>query len=299
MEAIWEWGLEVIRAIQVVHGPVLDAFFKAVTFLGEEDFFMILLPLILWSVDFTLGMRFTFLFLFSVYINNAVKNVFADPRPFELDPTVQLHESGVEGYGLPSGHSQSSVVVWGFLARYLRKQWAWILAILLMVLVGFSRVYLGVHFPTDVLGGWALGAMILIAYFALCPHIETWVKKIGPVAQMLLVVVSSLVLVSVYATDLTTSTLGVVMGMGVGFIVVWHWVPYSASGPLWKRVVRFLLGFAVLMALRYGLKAVFPDVGEPLYLVFRVIRYAAMGVWGGLGAPWVFLKLRLASSDRG
>jgi hypothetical protein len=186
--------------------------------------------------------------------------------------------------------------VWGFLAYYLHKKWAWILAILLMVLVGFSRIYLGVHFPTDVLGGWALGTMILIAYLVLCPRIEARLKNTGPIAQMLLVVLLSLVLVSVYATDLTTSVLGVVMGMGVGFIVIRHWVPYSASGPVWKRVVRFLLGFAVLLVLRVGLKSVFPDVGEPLYLVFRVIRYTAMGVWAGLGAPWVFLKLRLASS---
>jgi membrane-associated phospholipid phosphatase len=296
MEPIWQWGLDLIRTIQSVHGPVLDAVFKVVTFLGEEDFFMILLPLVLWSVDFAVGVRLTFAFLFSAYVNNVLKNMLAHPRPFVRDPTVQLHKSGVEGYGLPSGHSQSSVVVWGFLAHHLRKRWAWIVAILLMVLVGFSRVYLGVHFPTDVLGGWVLGAVILVAYAALCPRIEAWVKRISLVAQLLLVVVPALVLVSIYATDITTSTLGVVMGMGVGFIVVGHWVPYSAAGPLWKRAVRFLLGMAVLLILRYSLKAIFPDVGEPLYLAFRVVRYAAMGLWGGLGAPWVFLRLRLASS---
>ena len=89
-----------------------------------------------------------------------------------------------------------------------------------------------------------------------------------------------------------------VVGLGVGFIVVGRWVPYSASGPLWQRAVRFLLGLVVLLAFRYGLKAIFPAEGEPLYFAFRAVRYAVMGLWGGLGAPWMFIKLRLASSER-
>ena len=121
MEAIWQWGINFIHTVQLVHGPALDAIFKAITFLGEEDFFMILLPLVFWCVDFAVGARLAVIFLISTYANDGLKSLFAHPRPFELDPTVKLHDAG--GYGLPSGHSESAVVVWGTVAAELRKRW--------------------------------------------------------------------------------------------------------------------------------------------------------------------------------
>jgi membrane-associated phospholipid phosphatase len=295
MEAIWQWGLELIRAVQSVHGPVLDTIFKAITFTGEEDFFLILLPLILWCVDFAFGARLAFFFLFSAFVNSGIKGLFAHPRPFDLDPTVKLHEAG--GYGFPSGHSQSAVVVWGIIASYVRRRWVWAVAVLLMVLVGFSRVYLGVHFPTDVLGGWALGAVLLVGYVLLVPHIEAWLKRAGLAVRLALVVVIPLVIVLIYPSDDAIGAMGVFLGAGVGIVLTGQWAPFSASGPLWQRLVRLLLGAIVLLALRFGLKVVFPDEGEALYALMRFVRYVVVGLWATLGAPWLFVKLKLASSQ--
>ena len=296
MEGIWEWGLELIHAVQSVHGPALDTIFKAITFLGEEDFFIVLLPLFLWCVDFAFGARFAFFFLFSTIVNSGAKGLFAHPRPLDLDPAVRLHDAS--GYGFPSGHSQSAVVVWGIIASYIRKRWAWIVAILLMVSIGFSRIYLGVHFPTDVLGGWTLGVILLAAYIFLVPRIETWLKGMGLGVRLALVVIIPLVLVLIYPTDNAISAMGVFLGAGVGIVLTGQWVHFSADGPLWQRGVRLLVGAVVLLALRFGLKAVFPDEGEALYALARFVRYMVVGLWAGLGAPWTFLKLRLASSTR-
>lgn len=293
MDAIWQWGLEFIRAVQMASSPALDLIFKAITFLGEEDFFMLLLPLLLWCVDFAVGTRLAIVFLLSTYANDGLKTLFADPRPFELDQAVGLHDA--EGYGLPSGHSQSAVVVWGTLAAAFRKAWMWVAAILLMVAIGFSRIYLGVHFPTDVLGGWAVGAICLMAYLVLGQRIEAWLKRAGLAVQLTLAVAVPLVLLLLYHTDTTTSTMGVLMGAGVGVALMTRISPFSAAGPLWQRGARVLVGAVILLAIRYGLKAVFPAEGEPLYSMMRTIRYALVGLWAGLGAPWLFLKLRLAS----
>jgi membrane-associated phospholipid phosphatase len=295
MEGMWEWGLELIRAVQSVHGPTLDAIFKAITFTGEEDFFFILLPLILWCVDFAFGARLAFFFLFSTVVNSGAKGLIGHPRPCDLDPEVKLHDY-TGRYGLPSGHSQSAVVLWGAIASRARKPWVWVVAILLMVLIGFSRIYLGVHFPTDVLGGWALGAVLLGSYIFLVPRIEAWLKKAGLVVRLALVVVIPLVIVLLYPSDDSLSAMGVFLGAGVGIVLAGQWVPFDAGGPLWQRAVRLLLGVAVVLGLRFGLKAVFPDEGEALYALMRFVRYALVGLWGSLGAPWLFLKLRLASS---
>ncbi len=294
MEAIWQWGLELIRTIQLVHGPTLDAIFKAITILGEEEFFIMLLPLVFWCVDFAVGARLAFAFLLSAYANTGLKYLFAHPRPFELDPAVKLHDA--EGYGLPSGHSQSAVVVWGTIAAGFRKAWLWVVAILLMVLMGFSRIYLGVHFPTDVLGGWAVGAVFLAAYLALEPRFTAWLKQAGLAVQLALAVFVPLALLLLHPTKDTGSSMAVLMGMGAGVALTRQVAPFSADGPLWQRAVRFLVGVVGLLVLYVGLTRVFPAEGESLYFVMRVVRYALVGLWVGLGAPWVFRKLRLTSN---
>ena len=295
MDAIWQWGIDLIHTIQLVHGPALDALFKAITFMGEEEFFLLLIPLFFWCVDFASGARLAFVFLLSAYANAGLKDIFAHPRPFELDPTVELHEA--DGFGLPSGHSQSAVVVWGTIATEFRKTWLWVVAILLMVLIGFSRIYLGVHFPTDVLGGWAVGAVVLAIYVAVGPRIEAWLKEASLAWQLAVSVVVPLALLLLHSTKDTASPTAVLMGMGVGAALTRKVAPFSADGPLWQRAVRFLVGMVGIGLFYFGLSAVFPSEGEQFYFVLRIVRYALVGLWAGLGAPWLFLRLRLASSE--
>jgi membrane-associated phospholipid phosphatase len=292
LEPIWQWGLDFIRAVQSVRGPVLDAFFRAITFLGEEDFFVILLPLILWCVNFAFGVRLAFFFFFSTLVNSGAKELLGQPRPFDLDPAVGMYRPG--GYGFPSGHSQSAVILWGAIAAYARKWWAWAVAILLMVLIGFSRVYLGVHFPTDVLAGWTLGAILLALYILFVPRIEAWLKRASLAVRLVPVVAIPLVIALVYPLDDVLSAMGAFLGAGVGIVLTAQWVPFNAAGPFWQRAVRLLLGAAVLLALRFGLKAAFPGEGDPLYALMRFMRYVVVGLWAGLGAPWLFVRLGLA-----
>ncbi|MCK4330928.1 MAG: phosphatase PAP2 family protein [Dehalococcoidia bacterium] len=293
MEALLQWGLDLILAIQQIHGPVLDGIFRAITFMGEEEFYLILLPLLLWCVDFGLGARLGVLFLLSSYLNFGLKDLFRQPRPFDLDPSVKL--SSAEGYGLPSGHSQSAVVVWGSIAAWARQRWFWAVAIALMVLIGFSRVYLGVHFPTDVLAGWAIGAVLLVVCLAVQSRVEKWLAKVGLATQIILALMIPLILLLVHPTKDSVTTLAPLCGLGLGLALTHRYISFSARGPWWQRVLRFLVGGIVMAALYLGLKAVFPGEESALYLVFRFLRYWLIGVWITLGAPWLFRLLRLTT----
>jgi membrane-associated phospholipid phosphatase len=295
MDAVWQWGIDFIHTVQLAQGPVLTTFFKGITFLGEEEFFLLLVPIILWCVDFAVGVRLATVFLLSTYANSGLKGLFAHPRPFELDPTVKLHEAS--GFGLPSGHSQSAVVVWGTIATEFRKSWLRVIAVLLMVLIGFSRIYLGVHFPTDVLGGWTVGAIVLVLYLVLGPRVEAWLREAGLIVQLMLSVVLPLALLLIYPDKDAISSMAVLMGMGIGVALTRRIAPFSATGPLWQRAARFLVGAIGLLAIYLGLKLVFPAEGEPLYLALRAVRYALVGLWVTLGAPWLFRRLRLASQE--
>jgi membrane-associated phospholipid phosphatase len=184
MDPILEWGLDAIVAIQTIRSPVLDTFFRGVTFLGNAEFYLLLAPIIIWCVNYRLGARVGLLLLLSSYINEALKNLSMQPRPCEPRPDVCIDHA--EGYGIPSGHSQNAIVFWGVIAQWIATAGGWIASITLMLLIGISRMYLGVHFPTDVFVGWAIGIVILGTYIVVGKRVENWLGGLSLSAQILL-----------------------------------------------------------------------------------------------------------------
>lgn len=296
MEVLTQWGVDLIVGIQQIHGPVLDSIFRAITFLGEEEFYLLLLPLLFWCVDFGVGARIAIIFLLSSYLNVCLKDLFQQVRPFELEPGVKLADA--EGYSLPSNHSQSAVVVWAGVATWAQKTWFWALAIGLIVLIGFSRLYLGVHFPTDVLAGWAIGAVLLVLSIVAIPRIEKRLLNLRLDIQILLALVIPLGLLFVHPVENTTSVMGALAGIGVGLALLKKYVSFSVHVVWWQRAVRFVVGVAIVFALYIGLKVVLPGEESALYLVFRFLQYGLVGLWVSLGAPWFFRILRLVPEGK-
>lgn len=295
MESLWQWGITLIIEVQSTGGERLDAVFRAISFLGEEQFYLILFPLLLWCVDARLGFRLGVIFLISVYVNSVAKEIFDHPRPFDLNPSIK--RGVAEGYGLPSGHAQNAVVIWGGMAAWIEQPTAWIAAVVLAGLIGFSRVYLGVHFPTDVLAGWLIGGVLISATLALDMPIAATVKQWKLAAQVALAILGPAALAIVFPDAGAISAMGALAGVCAGFAISVRYLALSVRGPWWQRIARFLLGAAVLIAFYVGLRLAFPSAG-PGYPFFRFLRYAALGLWVALGAPWVFERTRLASRTR-
>ncbi|MBN1954045.1 MAG: phosphatase PAP2 family protein, partial [Anaerolineae bacterium] len=276
--------------------PALDWPFQIVTTMGEEEFFVLLLPLIYWCFDRRAGLRLTILFLLSAYLNTFAKLLFDQPRPFDYDGRVQrLREAS--GGGLPSGHAQNTTAIWGYMAYHFRRTWLWIAAALVILLVSLSRIYLGVHFPTDVLGGFAIGLACAFVLIGIDPRLTGWLGKKGPIWQIgLVVVVSGAMIISSALANGDVNTGAALLGIGIGFVLEQRWVRFESRGAGWKRLLRALVGVAGLAAIYLGLRFAFADM-EPVVL-FRVARYALVGLWGGLGAPWLFVVLGLAARQK-
>jgi membrane-associated phospholipid phosphatase len=287
MDGLVQWGLEIVRWIQTFRNPAFDAFFQTINFLGEEDFYVLALPLIFWCLRKALGIRLGAVLLFSMYLNQSLKDLFAAPRPHQYPNVWSPFKT--PGYGIPSGHTQGTTVFWGYLGTQLKTRLWWTLAIALPLFVGIGRMYLGDHFPQDVLAGWAIGIALVAAYAVLQPRIGAWLGKQSLTTQLALAIVIPLALLALHFTADTAKSLGVLLGFYVALPLENKFVRFATRAVLWKQIVKFALGLAVLLALRFGLKAIFPEQA-----LFDLLRYALMGAWVGIGAPWVFVKMRLA-----
>ena len=304
-------------------GPAFAAVMHALSFLGTEDFFLLLVPFIFWCVDSSFGARLLFLIVTSDFVNGLLKWTFHLPRPYWVDARVKPLESEIS-YGLPSGHTQSATVGWGYLAVRINRWWMWLISALVIVGVATARVALGMHFVGDVIGGLIVGLIVLTAFVLIEPRVTRWIapKPIG--FQIATAFLASLAMIAIVliarsaiggvvdpigwaqlsaqvgvpnaprSLDTPITDAAIVFGAGTGLALLKRSGGFNARGPWSKRIARLALGLIVLVILRFGLGAIFPREPELAGALFRYIRYVILVLWATWLAPWTFVKLRLA-----
>jgi hypothetical protein len=163
--------------------------------------------------------------------------------------------------------------------------------------VPLSRIYLGVHFPTDLVGGYVLGVIVLLGFIRLAPHVESRLNAGGFAWQMRAAIIfpGILILGGFFISPNCLTAGSTLMGFCCGMALERRSIGFSPAGVWWKRIVRFLTGIFVLVCVWLGLKIGFQSL-EP-EAVFRIIRYTLVGVWSSLGAPWLFVRLKLAEKS--
>ncbi|MFG2086200.1 phosphatase PAP2 family protein [Spirillospora sp. NPDC048824] len=261
-----------------------------------------------------LAARAAVILLFGAFLNTLLKLVFHDPRPYWTDPAVEGEQSH-SSFGMPSGHAQNAPVAWGFFAAQTRRRLLWAAAAVIVVLIGASRVQLGVHSIGQVLGGGAIGLTLLVAALALEPIVVPWWRRRHLAVQMALALAVSLLLLGaawaalqplqdwqwpsawvrairaaggdidpvdlVEAARATGGFCGVLAG--ISLLAARGW--FDPGGKLWQRLARLpvgLLGTAVVSAFAGA------------NVVQSFIVQAVLGLWVTAGAPEVFVRLRLA-----
>lgn len=304
-------------------GDWLIAPMKFFSFLGSEDFFLIVLPLVYWCLDAALGLRIGVMLLATQATANLFKMTLHGPRPYWVSADVRGLVSET-GFGVPSGHATTAAGVWGLVAARLARTGGWIAVSSVIFLIGFSRLYLGVHYLHDVLFGWLLGGLLLWAFLKFWDPMAARLKKMTMGAQILLAFAVSLGMILLAALvmflsrdfvipaewianatrhggeaphPLSMTTMMTTMGTLFGLFAGVAWLAprggFQASGPAWKRALRYAVGLVGIAIFYIGLKMVFPQGEDAAALAFRYVRYALVGAWVSAGAPWVFSKLQL------
>lgn len=303
---------------------------KLFTSLGSETFFLLIAPAIYWCIRPDIGLRLGIYLSVSAGVNSLLKLVFHDPRPYWIDRKINPL-AAESSFGMPSGHAQNSVVVWGALAYSLKATWTWIVALLLMLAIGLSRVYLGVHSWDEVIVGWVIGAVLLWGLIMLEPLVIIWLKKHSPVQQiaaaafvsglfiLLLLVIQSIfsgwelpqewignaaaafpniVPINPTSPSGTVSNAAIFFGLASGAIWMYHRGGFRPEGAWWHLLLRYLIGLFGVLVIWYGLDKVFPSGEDIVSLAFRYLRYALIGIWISGLAPYIFIKLNLAVPER-
>jgi hypothetical protein len=292
---------------------------KALTALGTELFYIPVILFILWCVDEKLGLRLTILILLSTWINVFFKGLLRQPRPYNLDPSVM--RAFEPSYGIPSGHTQQSLVFWGASIRQalvqggVRRRSGFrflvpVIACFFIAVIPFTRLYLGVHFPTDILAGWVLGGIILAVYFIFGDRVISLLSAGGMRSRLIAAAALALLM---NASGADRSLGGMFLGACGGYCLLRKYIPFTAGGPVRGRkpgifilAARYVLGLAGAVIVYLGLRRVLPGeasflaempvwgAASPYYELGRFLRYGLLGLWASAGAPWLFCRIGLA-----
>jgi membrane-associated phospholipid phosphatase len=307
--------------------PIIEAlqdFFKnlqpiwvAITFLGDETFYLLFMPLIYWCVDALVGLRISVMLLLSGFSNGFLKLIFKSPRPYWVSDKIT---AGAEhnSFGLPSGHAMNSAAVWGWTAREMGKTWAkWVMGILVF-LIGFSRIVLGVHFISDVFLGWLVGLLLIWLFARNLDSLGKTLQKMPLTSLLALALLSSGLMVLLPALTKVVSSswqpaadwvaragaidpmnlefsltlAGLWFGMLGGFAILMHQkgILQSNQGD-WQKVARYFIGLIGVVVLYAGLGALFPDDMSLIGMILRYLRYTLIGLWIAWGSPILFEKI--------
>lgn len=293
--------MEFLYMLEKIRMPVLNEFMLFITQLGEETAFLVIALVLFWCVSKTTGYYVLSVGFIGTLTNQFMKLWFRIPRPWVLDSNFSILEQAREaaaGYSFPSGHTQSAVGTFGAIAHTTSKKWIRIAALTVAVLVPFSRMYIGVHTPADVLVAAGL-AVVLI--FLLKPVYFNSSDRYVPLLLlgMLILAAGYMCFVSFYpfpanvdAHNLESGVknaytlLGALLGLVVVYIVDEKWLHFSTKAIWWAQIMKVAGGLVAVLAVKSGLKT-------PLNALFgesigRSVRYFLIVIVAGIVWPLTF-----------
>ena len=271
--------------------------FKAITFLGDAEFFMVFFGIMLWCVNKSLAFWATFMLLISSVYRGVIKELTFLERPYFEGVTHPPDTA------FPSGHTLIAVTVWGYLAVRISKTGFWVWTVLLVIGMGLSRMVLGHHYLGDVLGGIALGIPFLLFFIWLSALFteKGWLEKFSMPLLLGLALIGPVILTAMLPGADSPKLLGYLAGASFGYILEKEKIRSITATTLPLQVVKAALGLAVLFAIVIGLGGLLPSAGSDASFAAKMVgflRYALGGIWATLIAPALFVGLKLTPREK-
>lgn len=290
-------GLDLVLAVQSVRNGLFDGLADVLHAMGGEVFFLIVLSLIYWSINRHLGIRLIVALTVAGILNSVLKDVFQRPRPFMVSDLVIALQEEVN-YGIPSAHVMVGLVVWGYAALFAKRRWLYWAVALFVIVMAWSRLYIGVHFPQDVIAGALFGLIVLLLYArAVEPVAARW-QHMNPYLRIGLLVLAGAITVLVAGYDRNALALaGILIGVGPAMELELRYANFSNAGTPAQRILRYIIGIVLMLALFLGLRVLFgtlAEEGTTLGIALRILRYALVTLFAFFIWPWLALQFGLA-----
>lgn len=302
-----------LNILEKIRMPWLDNLMLALTTLGEETAFLVIALIMFWCVDKRRGYYLMAVGFTGTILNQIMKLSFRIPRPWVIDPEFTIVEQAREaasGYSFPSGHTQFAVGTFGSLAATTEKKWLRGLYVMLAVLAGFSRMYLGVHTPADVLAGaaCAVALVVLLKPVVYSPN-EKYMKLL--VAGMIALAIGFLLYVELwsfpegldahnYESGLKNAytMMGCLTAIAIVYVADQKWLNFSEHAVWWVQIIKVLVGLLLVLAVKEGLRAPLEAIFGG-HMIARGIRYFLIVIVAGCLWPMSFKYLSKLGKQSG
>ena len=281
----------------------LTAVMSAITFMGSEIFLIAVVCILYWCINRKTGDRMLLTLYSGIMVNQYLKVIFCTPRPWVRSDRVKVVPSAIEdatGYSFPSGHTANAVSTFGGISRIEKvKKFGWVFW-LIAVFVGFSRMYLGVHTPQDVIVSLLLGAVLVILMEKLNNALQEKPHLDLPIALVSILLGAGLCVFSYFkpypdenglkiSFD-TFKLAGASVGIMIGWVLERRFVRFVIAKEFYKKALRFIGGLLIVLLVMKGLKS-------PLNALFGEIagsfaRYFLVGIIATYVWPLVFHKAK-------
>ena len=306
MRSLAEGCMPFLYFLESIRNPVLDFIFSTVTHLGEETLFLAIAIFFFWCVNKREGYFILITGLVGTVVNQVAKLFFRIPRPWVLDPEFNIIESAraeATGYSFPSGHTQNVAGTFGSIAAFKKDRVRRGICIVIIALVAFSRMYLGVHTPLDVVVSLlvALGIILLLrpvfatdeSFKKYMPYvvIGSVILSIGFLAYVLAIRGDNTLDPHNYQSGLKNACtlLGCTAGLVVVHFVDSRYVNFQTEAKWYAQILKLALGLGGVLAIKSGLSAPLTALFGNEYIA-RAVRYFLIVIFAGAVWPLTFKK---------
>jgi len=285
----FEWEVQLMEAVQSIAPTIGKWIASILTMCGEQYVLVIVMGFLYWSYDKKYGKFLGVNILVGTVWNPLIKNVFCRRRPYFDHPGIKclkpveaeadIMDIAAQGYSFPSGHSMNSVAIYGSLPVYdgmgKKHKWITVVAFVMPFLIGLSRIYLGVHYPTDVMVGWAVGVLLVF----LVSFLQRKIKKSW--VLYLIIALTGVPGLFYCTSDDYFTCFGLMIGAFAGFLFEEHFVKFENTKSPVRMVLRVIGGGLVYLVINVGLKLPFSKeflaCGSVAAHMVRLGRYLFVG----------------------